>query len=219
MRARGVAEAARERPVGDQPRDVVAEAGGARRQQPGPAGQDDVAGAAGVHRRDRHAERRRLRAARGSATPGPCDGNTSTDAAASQPSACSRGSQPVRRHVASGLARPALDRRPIGAVADDHERPAKRRALDGGQQVPGALVRRELADVEGERRAAAPARAPSAAARMAATSTGLGSMTRRRGIEAGGPRLAGRCAIVELTAITRSARASARCLRARFARM
>ena len=192
VRASGVAEAARERAVGDQPRDVVAQAAGARRQQAGPAGQDDVAGAARVHGGDRHAERRRLRAGRGSATPGRATGTRApTRPPASRAplrAAASRSAITSR----PDLARPALDHRPIGPVADDHERPAKstrarRRSAGAWSPCSARACPRRGRTARRRRRSV----------RVGRGANGLdvhriGNRHQASRIEPGGPRLAGR---------------------------
>ena len=80
----------------DQLGEILGEARRRRRQEAGPVVDDDVARAAGVHRRDRDAEAARLEehAAQRS---GPCDGKTSAAACASQASVSCRASQPVKR--------------------------------------------------------------------------------------------------------------------------
>ena len=83
---------------------------------------------------------------------GPCEGNTSTAACASQRRRCVAIEPAGEADVAARGARVGLDRGAIGPSPTITSGQARFARVDRGHQLGGAFVRRELADVERVRR-------------------------------------------------------------------
>ena len=177
----------------------------------------DVGRAAGVHRGNGHAERARFEqhAAERLGTARREDEQRRVREPGGRLRLIDPSHEPHVAPDASGL---RLDRGAIGTVADDHERPVEARALDDVDQVRGAFVGRELAEVERVRTVDGRRRRPRPSTRRRATSTGLG-MISSRVAAISGARARRSAAIVVLTAMMASAAARPERLRARLARM